>query len=300
MQLKILLWNLQDFFIFMDYYKDEDLTLLSEAKWQTLTTSLKNNKELTKLHGIKEFLNSASPDICLFTEVGGLESLSNFNTYFLDDRFDIHHFPSNSSRGIDLGIYTTKSLQQKVESKFYQDKEFARGLQQLNINLGEINLQIFLTHLKSKLNLEGKDFEGRDQRMAETNKIVEIITEQNKLSKYQILAGDLNGIIYKNETEPELANLTNKLGFKDYLEVLNHSVYNRCTYVYFNNTRPPALMQLDYILLNSQLWPWVDADCGVLDFDGNPGNIIPKDRKQRDAAPSDHFPLLLKLNLKDQ
>ena len=127
MELKVLLWNVQDLFIFMDKYQGEDLSLISEPKWQLLTTSLKNNKELNKVKGLAECINRQSPDLLFLTEVGGKESLDNFNTYFLDDEYLIYHHASNSDRGIDVGILYKKNLKLISQFKFHKHKVFAFG-----------------------------------------------------------------------------------------------------------------------------------------------------------------------------
>ena len=117
-ELKILLWNLQDFFVFLDKYNDQPpIEELTEAKWQLLTASFKPNKDLAKVQGIQKLIHSTQADILLFTEVGGKESLINFNKYFLKNEYTVFHFNSNSDRGIDVGVLAKVSKNLQIKSK---------------------------------------------------------------------------------------------------------------------------------------------------------------------------------------
>lgn len=295
MDLKVLLWNLQDLFIFMDHYKGEDLSQLSEPKWQLLTTSFKNNKDLDKVIAISDLVSSVSPDIFLLTEVGGKETLNNLNQHFLNDMYEVLHFNSNSDRGIDIAILVKRESKLSFKSKFHSQKVFARGLHELLLTIDDKKIFFYLTHLKSKLNLRGKDFEGRSQRKLEVDQIERIIKKNCASNHHHILCGDLNGIIYKNQTEPELAQFSKKLGLTDALELLDKEHYERTTYLYFVKNRETVHMQLDYFLLSKQLKRHIGANTQVLDFDGGFRNVFPKDIKEKFKHPSDHYPYLLEL-----
>ena len=179
--LKCLLHNTQDLFLFMDKYKDEIVHELTEPKWQMLSTSLLPNKNLKKLLALKETYKAHDPDILLLIEVGGSESLNNFNKYFLDDAYEVFTSASNSDRGIDLGFMVKKEIASFFEFSAYVDnllsnqKKFSRGVFELKLKKEEeIKMIFLLTHLKSKLNLKKLDFEGRGQRQAETMELAKI------------------------------------------------------------------------------------------------------------------------------
>jgi endonuclease/exonuclease/phosphatase family metal-dependent hydrolase len=297
MKLKILLWNLQDFFVFMDKYSGEDLDQLSEAKWQLLTTSFKTSKPLDKLLAIRDLINKISPDICLFTEVGGKDSLDNFNKYFLNEKFNVLHHQSNSDRGIDVGIYTNKKLTIEIKDKFHNHKVFARGVHELQIKLNNNHLHVLLTHLKSKLNLKGKDFEGRGQRELEVLKLCEIGQKiLNKENTNLVISGDLNGIIGQGSNEYELDHFAKKLGLKDVFEYLNLPIFDRSTYIYYNKQGAGNLMQLDYALISKGLEANLNPNSKVLDFCGNERTNFPKDYKEKLKHPSDHYPVYFELD----
>lgn len=277
----------------MDKYNDENLEEFNEAKWQLLTTSFKTNKELIKVKAIADLIMSTHADLILLTEVGGHESLKNFSHHFLENRFDIIHYDSNSDRGIDLAALISPKLNYK--SKFHNHSCFARGVLEICLEINNFNLHIFHTHLKSKLNLKGKDFEGRAQREKEVNKVVEIIKQKN--SNHIILTGDFNGIIYQDNTEKELAAFDNKLGLKDAFEHLKSPFFDRWTYLYYNKQNDGIFMQLDYCLLTETLAKNLDKDqTMVLDFEGSKRTHFAKNKLEKNTYPSDHYPIQVQLN----
>jgi len=282
----------------MDKYQGEDLSLMAEPQWQLLTTSLKNNKELNKVKGLAECIFHQDPDICLLTEVGGLESLENFNTHFLNNEYFIYHHPSNSDRGIDLGILCKKSLKPITQFKFHKHKVFARGVMQCQLNLNNGSKYIFLlTHLKSKLNKLG-DFEGRTQRQKEVSKIIDIykkVSEDGKIPTF--VSGDLNGIIFQSETEFELSQFATKCGLFDIFEHLNKTHFDRSSYVYYNDLGHANLMQLDYFLVPKQWKHFIDSSSQIIDFDGTERKTLVSSIKEKMRCPSDHYPVLINLNL---
>lgn len=281
----------------MDKYKDEDIESLSEAKWQLLTTSFKSNKELEKVKGIRDLILQVNPDICLFTEVGGEESLANFNQYFLKKSYDLFHTPTNSDRGIDLGILFKPELKRHSKFKFHSQRVFARGVMQYELYFNKQQRFTFLlTHLKSKLNKAG-DFEGRSQREKEVDKLIEIYKKVSRDSNIPTaICGDLNGIIYEDESEFELAKFAKNMGLIDIFAHLNKSHFDRSTYVYYNNNQS-HLMQLDYFLIEQKWLGFIEQNSQILDFDGTTRVTITNNLSEKQRCPSDHYPVLINLNL---
>lgn len=307
MQLKLYLLNAQDLFIFLDYYKDEDVYKITEQKWQLLSASFKANKELNKLFKIAQSIKLQDPDIIALVEVGGKESLENFNKHFLSSAYEVHHFPSNSDRGIDMG-YLSKP-QAQYEFKLYShnktplinSKKFSRGLLELRIKYKkQVKLILMLTHLKSKLDMKKEDFEGRSQRSAEVNEIIRIFKlTQKKFEQIPIaILGDLNGVIYKSETEQEL-EVFSKNGIIDVLELKGSPVEERYTYYYFNRQRVLNPMQLDYVLIAKDHKSSLRvSECKILKFDEEMFQYPPKSLQDRYKYPSDHLPyqVVFKIN----
>jgi endonuclease/exonuclease/phosphatase family metal-dependent hydrolase len=292
--LDILLWNLQDLFIFLDKYNGEDLKEINNPKWQLLSSSFKPNKDLEKVRAISDLIQEISPHICLFTEVGGRESLENLNEYFLNNQYEVFHKETNSDRGIDMGILVKKDISQKTKLIIHNQKVFARGVLELQIDYLGTNLTFLLTHLKSKLNLDGKDFEGRHQREKEIKKIVQIVKSHH--NKNLFFCGDLNGIIYKDQTEHELSSLENKAYLKDVLEHQDIPLIDRYTYVYFNKQNIPNMSQLDYIMCSEKTYTKFAANAQILSFSGQIRADFPINKEEKLKYPSDHYPYLLKLS----
>ncbi len=292
------MWNVQDLFIFLDKHTNENVAELSEAKWQLLSTSLKANKEIAKVKEISDLIKKEDFDLCLFTEVGGAESLQNLNKHFLDGAYDVVHLPSNSDRGIDLGILAKKEFREKSEFKFHGDKVFARGALQYELNYDDKNkFRFFLTHLKSKLS-KASDFEGRSQRSLEVQKLCSIFNQENQREELaSFVCGDFNGIIAGAETEPELKYFKESSQLQDIFEYLKKGPFERGTYTYFNKQGDINLMQLDYALCTEKWKHLIDKDTRIMNFDGSERTAIEISRKQRMSAPSDHYPIFLKIRL---
>lgn len=304
MILKNLLLNCENLFIFLDKYKDEDLTTVTEAKWQLFTVSFYQNKALSKCYDIAQIITSKDIDIVSLVEVGGKESLENFSKFFLDSKYTVFHYPSNSDRGIDTGYLVKNELTKYCQlkhlnhSKLNNNKKFSRGLLKLKISFKDKNYYFLLCHLKSKLDMKKVDFEGRGQRLAEVEQIIkEVHRLQGLNSKNSIcILGDLNGIIFKDETEEELIDFQ-KNELIDLLENNDTSLQERTTYVYFKrNNQDRVLMQLDYVLGNKQLMNSVN-DAYICDFSGHKSPILPKSLKEKRQLPSDHFPFYFEIKI---
>lgn len=297
-KLNVLIWNVQDLFIFLDKHKDEDIPSMGEPAWQLLSSSLKPNKEHLKVTQIASLILDKDFDLCLLTEIGGEESLDNFNKFFLQSKYEVVHYPTNSDRGIDLGILVKKELAHFCKHKFHNHKVFARGALQFEINLGKDNhFRFFLTHLKSKLS-KALDFEGRTQRGSEVKKLCEIYEkEQRKNEIPTFICGDFNGIIRGEDTEAELAHFRQMHALEDIFEHMNRDTFERATYAYFDKHHDLNLMQLDYAICEKRWMDRVDPKSAVIGFEGENRANIEISRAQRLLAPSDHYPIFLSLRV---
>lgn len=290
----------------MDKYQGEDIEELNEPKWQLLSTSFFPNKPLEKLYSLKKIIIDSDPDIVMLVEVGGLQSLVNFNKHFLGDKYEVFFEESNSDRGIDVGYLAKKNIPETSfflvshnSAKLEGGRRFARGLLELRVlQKGKVKAVTFLSHLKSKLDIKKQDFEGRGQRGAEVKFIV---TQAKKTqSKFPnvpaIICGDLNGVIYKEDTEEELIPFE-KAGFKDVFEHLDLPLENRQTYYFFNKGGNRVPMQLDYVLVHEKFADKVGVETKVLPMDQDKVPHPPETLKQKKKLPSDHYPVFCRLNL---
>ncbi|MCO4754725.1 MAG: hypothetical protein KC478_09585 [Bacteriovoracaceae bacterium] len=305
MKLDLLLFNVQDLYVFMDKYKGEDLETMDEPHWQQLSTSFFPNKPIQKLYSIKNTFEQLSPDIIMLVEVGGAQSLHNFNRHFLGSAYEVFLEDSLSDRGIDVGYLVRKDLELDCELhnrsnvRLKNGKRFSRGLFELRVKKeDQLICNLLLTHLKSKLDLRKEDFEGRSQRAAEVDYISRHYEKlQSKCPDLPILVcGDMNGIIYKNETEQELEQF-GKAGLIDVLEAIDLPAEKRHTYYFFNKQRNRVPMQLDYMLINSTFTSIVDPLTRVVPIDIELAPYPPESLDQKRKLSSDHYPLFCRLNL---
>lgn len=307
--LKIYQLNCQDLYLFMDKYNGEDLETLHPPKWQLFTSSFFPNKSLKQLYELKEMILDLDPDVLSLTEVGGPESLENFNHFFLEDKYKVYCEPSNSDRGIDLGYMVKKDLKYKVEIKNHvkkrleNGKKFSRGVMELRLSLDESYVYInFLCHLKSKLNLKRVDFEGRGQRSAEINFLRDLyLKTSSKYDKIPIsISGDFNGIIFEDETEEEFLPLLSATNLKDVFDLQNKPIELRMSYCYFNRQGSRYPMQLDYFLIDEKFSSLIDKETTLLGFKPPYTDTfeLPNSMKEKRDLPSDHFALLIKLKIK--
>lgn len=299
-EIKVLLWNVQDLFLFMDKYKDECLQTMKEPQWQLLSTSLRPNKPIDKIREISSLFLEKDIDLCLLVEVGGRESLDNFNKHFLNNIYEVFHIPSNSDRGIDMGMLIKKEKIKFLHGKIHNSKAFSRGLLEAKIKTPSgKNIVFLLTHLKSKLNMDGKDFEGRSKRALEVNEITRIYNKlalkENIHSIY--LTGDFNGILSHANAEQELKALNSKCKLEDIFELLGRDLNTRYTYPYYNKNKELYLMQLDYILTDRKNLKYIGTDSNILEMDGSSLTSFPLTIEERRKLPSDHYPVYMSLKV---
>lgn len=290
----------------MDKYQGEDINKLTNPQWQLLSTSFYPNKDLDKIIEITKIINQHQPDIIMLVEIGGLESLNNFNQHFLKNQYKPYMAQSNSDRGIDVGYLVKNSPDINVKFKSYtkdklrNGKRLARGLFELKVvdKKNKLRAFFYLTHLKSKLDLKKEDFEGRNQRKAEVEYICKILKEKEiKFPGIPIyLTGDLNGIIYKDQTEPELKLFQNQK-YLDVFEHINLEAEKRITYYYFDKSHNRSGFQLDYFLCSSKYAHTIQKDSHVLAFDPQYCAFPPETLKEKLKMPSDHMPVLVNLKL---
>ena len=109
-KLKFGLFNAENLFLLFDQEIPAHYQKLNEAQWQRLSSSVYENKPLQKCMQIAQFVKSEAPDILMMCEVGGLESLKNFNKLFLDNKYDLALIEGNSDRNIDVGFLIKKDF----------------------------------------------------------------------------------------------------------------------------------------------------------------------------------------------
>jgi len=187
-------------------------------------------------------------------------------------------------------------LKHRNNIKLKNGKKFSRGLLRIKVKLNDKNIYLLLCHLKSKLDLKKEDFEGRSQRQSEVHAVIEEVKrlERNDPKALVAVLGDLNGIIFQDETEQELEDFA-KNNLIDLLEANDTDLVERTTYTYFRPNGDRFLMQLDYVLGNIIFRKNV-RHAYICDFNSYKSPKLPDSRKERMKMASDHFPYYFEIS----
>lgn len=310
--LKVMVLNAQDLFLFMDKHDHAvtPVTELTEIKWQLMSSSLFSNKSKEKCQILASTIQEADADIVMVTEVGGPESLHNFAQYVLDDQYLALSLPSNSDRGIDLGYLIKKSLAYKVDIHSHIDyplpqpaQRFSRDVLRLDLKENDqVKMILLLVHIKSKLNLRGADFEGRTRRVLEVKGLLEIY--QNLTHSHPgipiLIGGDFNGHAGERDTEEEFKQIYEKTDLKDIAFLARLPEEDRFSYVYFNRGGNRFVQQIDYLFISEKFAHLIDPlECYFPRYKTLAGAPlpIPKRMEQKNILPSDHYPFLATLRV---
>ena len=325
--LRLGLLNAENLFLLFDHEIPQHYTKLNEIQWQKLSSSVYENKPLAKCIEIAQIIRHKSPDIMMLCEIGGLESLKNFNRLFLDDEYHIALLEGNSDRNIDVGFLIKKQTEyyfdiatnknrplhylyphEQVSKKTgYPIKApsqfFSRDCAELRLfkkNKDEPFLAILLTHLKSRLDPEKIDPGGTERRAAELRTTIQIYQELRK--QYPalpvMLCGDMNGYAGKQNTDSEFAPLYLETDLEDVLELANVTIDKRSTFYQIKNNQKVDGKQIDYCFISRNLQTNLVKDSiEVYRFRDQFGFAIdqPKTLDDKSKLPSDHYPLFFTL-----
>jgi endonuclease/exonuclease/phosphatase family metal-dependent hydrolase len=330
--IRIVEFNVENLFVLLDFYNGQDFATLSQKEWKRLSSSTTPNKPIAQVRAIAQAIREMDPDILMLCEVGGMESLSNFNRYFLDDRYAPHLIEGNSDRGIDLGylvrrtlpfkydlishkhrsidfLYPHEKLSQEtgydhLRSARLSSHRFSRDVLELRVFEEGVDvpvLIVLLVHLKSQLDRNRIDPQGRDRRRAELEKLVKIyaeISDEFGGRTPVLLGGDFNGVVSLPNPDPEFEALHRDTELRDALEIAGASTEDRFTHMQIHPRRESINKQLDYIFVPPELAARVDAaNTWVYRFKDEMGMtmLIPRTLNEKKLLPSDHYPLILTL-----
>jgi hypothetical protein len=326
--LKLMILNAENLFLLFDKPPLAQYTSLSENEWQKLSTSIYDNKPLHKCRALAHSITEIAPDIIALSEVGGLESLSNFNNLFLGGTYSPALIEGNSDRHIDVGFLIKKGLPfyfDLITNKNYllnflypheqppegqtpstQGHKFSRDCAELWLfdqNRDKPFLLILNTHLKSPLDKEGVDPNGFSRRQAELRSLVDIYNlNQAKHDIPILVVGDFNGNASSTNTAPEFTDLYLKTPLKDAMEIAGVLPTDRNTFYHIRNNTKTEGRQIDYCFLNPKAWPLLDsANTYIYRYKDALGfrPLAPQTLEEKQNLPSDHYPVVITLqNLK--
>lgn len=311
MKLKCLLWNVENLFLLSDRSLTPRDLLLSEDEWQRLSSSIYPNKSLYKCNQIARLIQREAPDLILLCEVGGLESLDQFNELFLNHAYSSALLEGNSNRNIDVGFLIRKDLRlffsiSSNKNRTINDlgEKFSRDVAELTLfktAMDQPELLILLTHLKSRLDPEGRDPRGLNRRSAELRCLVEIYKErQRQLPHVPILmAGDFNGNASTDLTDPEFAPIYQDTQLKDVCHWAGLNTAESSTFFQVGRKATEG-RQLDYCFID-ETWKnlLIPDSVQVLSYLSPNGLPLdpPSSMAEKELLPSDHYPLVFSLEL---
>lgn len=296
-KLKVMAFNVQDLFLFLKGPPPTHFYSLDEEQWQKLRSSHRKNKKLRDLIHLAAVFTEINPDVAMICEVGGKESLENFNHLFLHSQYMVFCPEGTSARGIDIGflVKATTHFQPTLKSLGKQDHALSRLSPTLHLRI-QNHFSLFLVgvHLKSKLNKEGKDYEGRGQRRKEIQLLATLIQEMSLATgEHFIILGDFNDDLRPGALNFELLDLFNQLQCQDALALAEMPLDERVTHFHFGPGPNVSFSQLDGILISPELQTFLVAKhCGVYRYPDSYG--IPyqlNNLKDKRALPSDHLPV---------
>lgn len=302
---KIMVLNAQDLFIFIDKYRGTTPLELNEQQWQLSSSSLINNKAKDKCELLALAIKEADADIVMLTEVGGIESLQNLSSIFLNDKYHALSLPSNSDRGIDLGFLAKKQdgltfelfthVKYKLAPPYYR---FSRDVLGLKLFENGILKSIFLNvHIKSKLDMAKIDFQGRGRRTSEINGLIEIYKKLSLQNVPVFVGGDFNGHAGADACEEEFAAIheTDLIDISAYAQIPAHE---RFSYIYFNKGGQRFEQVIDYLFVSSKYQELIKKEeCYFPRYKNKEGSLIPIPTRyeHKNFLPSDHYPFLVTL-----
>lgn len=324
---KIVQINAENLFLFLDDLTPRDWRTLSEKEWQKLTRATVANKPLKKVLWLAESLLHIDADLICVNEVGGEESLSNFAKVFLADKYVPHIIEGNSNRGIDVGYLLKRGLPLRAEIRSHKNRPIdflyahdvqtnlfnqASGDKQLTSHLfsrdcSELRLYpegktcpglvVLLVHLKSKLDPDGIDPQGKERRRAELNTLVRIYSEvraEFNPAVPVIVAGDFNGCARADMRGEEFAALANT-DLESTVEIAGLSGDEVATQLQFQRGAQAMGLQIDFIFVSPELKPKIKpGSVHVYRYHSDRVPLpLPRTLDQRLALPSDHFPVVV-------
>lgn len=327
MNLKFCLLNAENLFLLFDHPLPSNYLKMEEKQWTKLSTSIYPNKDLRKTIELARTLTQVDADIVMLAEVGGLESLKNFNRMFLNSKYSEILVEGNSDRNIDVGFLIKKPVEfyfdllshKNRDLKFLYSHEktsadtnyppqavihrFSRDCAELRLFKSDINhpfLIILLTHLKSPLDPEKIDPHGTERRTAELKTCIEIYKELRQEFKTCpiMFCGDFNGNASRNETDKEFIRLYQETDLEDVLQVAQVENEKRATYLQIRPSQKTDSRQIDYCFLSKELHSSVkpkSAQVFLYKDEFGSDLLKPATLEQKLALPSDHYAIVFTL-----
>jgi len=268
-------FNAENFSLLFDRSLNrEELEALSDAEYRGMNPSIWNpNKDRDKIAAIARVILAEGFDILGICEVGGLETLENFNALYLEGRYECHLYEENSRRGIFVGALVKKGRFPGYRAENVKG-DFSRNLLRLELGSKGGGLTVFVTHLKSQ---RGDD-RGLEFRVDEVRRLAALVPRRRA-----VVMGDFNGILIRGMNQFEYDPFL-ELPLSDVLAAVGVPPQERRTHWFFGAGSRGS--QLDYVFCTHDIEV---VEASVIGF-GEPTN-----RAERDRLASDHMFLRAKI-----
>jgi exonuclease III len=327
-----MLLNAENLFLLSDSPLEESHLDLEPHRWSALSTSVFENKPVEKCKSLAKIITENQSDIVMLCEVGGFESLANFNRLFLKDQYSPILIEGNSDRHIDVGFLVRKGLpfyfdlhsnkNRPINYLYPFEREnldnptvgkTAQGAPSHKFSRDAAELHLFkkdrekpfaifiLTHLKSRLDPEGVDPNGFERRQAELKTLIELYNEIENKFKGQVpisVCGDFNGNASGWSTDSEFLYLYQETALKDVCSLAGLSPEESATYYQVNRSARPEGRQIDFCFLSPRMKQYLTPDSvQVYRYKNHLGQPIdpPTTLDAKSKLPSDHYPILFSL-----
>lgn len=267
-------------------------------------------KSEMEIQTIREIIRENDPDLMVLEEVESVVALQHLADGLLDGRYKAILLPGNDTRGINIGFLVKTDLPFHVTTKTHKalrwtdpidQREvplFSRDLPILEFRVKEAqelpSLVLVGNHGKSKRDRPG-DPESRIIRTAQYEKAAEIVSEYRGKGVPVMMGGDFNADIMKDpEVRPLLAVL------KSSFDVARQTLppEQRITHTFHPKGETTHRSQMDDILVSEDLAPRMTA-ASIYRYKDQEGRLmaIPNSVRERDRQPSDHFPVIVDVNM---
>ena len=301
--------NVENLFVGLEYWDGRTLDGLSEAEWRGLALPQLRRwqKPLRKLWGLAEAIGEIDPDVLMLVEVGGEDSLRNFNQHFLADRFEPFFVGGNSRRGIDLAYLVKRGIPLAAEARSNRETPVevhgrrGRSRARLSRDVAELSLRdadgqrlvLLLVHLKSMISTV-EDMRGKDARTAEAFALASLYEELRARHPTVpfVVAGDFNAAPDSLELE-----VIRRTDLSDVRDLVGVPPEERATLVHFDSAGAPQPVVLDHVFVSPELRDKVTAAYTYRYAQEGIARPLPRTWAERARLPSDHYPIVVTLLL---
>lgn len=328
---KVAQLNAENLFLFLDEPGSRAWRDMSEGEWQKLSAATVDNKSLKKTLWLADSLLEIDADVVCLNEVGGLESIHNFNKYFLNDQYVPHLIEGNSDRGIDVGYLVKKSLPVRCELRTHKERPlgflyphdvqsnayhavhnpervikshyFSRDCSELRIYPAgdEVGarpaLILMLVHLKSKLDPDHIDPQGRSRRTAEVKTLVDVYLETRAEFTPPVptlIAGDFNGFARPSKRSEEFVEMA-RTDLTSTSELVGYAGEDAATQIVYSRSSGAQFLEIDFIFVSPELGRHLIKDASHVFRYRSELRVplpLPQTYDQRLYLPSDHYPVV--------